>query len=344
MPSASNIPTYLIKPNGQNESINLSQLVASAKQQEKFGHEEVTIFITGLPPQTKSISKATRKLVQAYERRYFDRKEYQQQQQQQNRNQGQSSSEEDYSESWSQSRNVRGNLVVIDLGATLTSFKRFAMLDVEKTGDMIGKVLVRLTNQCDVPQELIHIVAQGIAAHCAGAAGRQYVRLTGHKLRRITALDPSKVFAKDPNTLTGLARGDAHFVDAIHSSANGMGIPARVGDVDFFPNGPAANVPGAENVIKASMRATRYYAESVIPGNERNFPAVPARSLNEYKNNDGYGRRAYMGIDSDFDVKGDYMCETNANAPFGKNAPAQKQNTYHGMHQSWKKSNSQDYE
>ncbi|XP_036347770.1 vitellogenin-1-like [Rhagoletis pomonella] len=57
--------------------------------------------------------------------------------------------------------------------------KRFALLDAEQTGNMIGKALVQLTNEVDVPQEIIHIVAQGIGAQVAGAAVRQYRRLTG---------------------------------------------------------------------------------------------------------------------------------------------------------------------
>lgn len=117
VPSANNIPVYLFKPNGQNISIHLNQLVNKAKQQEKFGDEEVTIFITGLPQQTRSIRKATWKLVQAYQARYNGQQRNQQWQQNQNKHNGkensaQSSSEEDYSDTWWESRNVRGNLVV----------------------------------------------------------------------------------------------------------------------------------------------------------------------------------------------------------------------------------------
>lgn len=223
-------------------------------------------------------------------------------------------------------------LQVIDLGATLTSFKRQAMLDVEKTAKVIAKALVQLTNQCNVPNEIIHVIGQGIGAHVAGAAGREYTRQTGQKLRRITGLDPSRIYARNANTLTGLARGDAEFVDAIHTSAYGLGTPNRVGDVDFYPNGPSVAVPGTDNIVEASMRATRYFAESVVPGMEHNFPAVAACNLNEYRNNDGHGQRAYMGIKTDFDVEGDYILQVNAAAPFGKSSPAQKQINYHGVH------------
>uniref|UniRef100_W8BU37 Vitellogenin-1 n=1 Tax=Ceratitis capitata TaxID=7213 RepID=W8BU37_CERCA len=349
VPSPSNIPVMLMKPNGQSQQTNLNELVEAAKQQPNFGNEEVTIFITGMPQTSSAVSKANKKLVQAYMQRYNGQqqpingnKDYDYGSSQ--GNQGATSSEEDYSESWKNQKSTKGNLVIINLGSTLTNMKRFALLDVEQTGNMIGKTLVQLTNEVDVPQEIIHIVAQGIGAQVAGAAGRQYKRLTGHQLRRITALDPSKIFAKNRNALTGLARGDADFVDAIHTSTCGMGTRQRVGDVDFYVNGPASTAPGTNNVVEASMRATRYFAESLRPGNERNFPAVAANSLNQYENNEGNGKRAYMGIATDFDLEGDYILKVNPKSPFGKSAPAQKQSTYHGLHQSWKSGKNQNQE
>ncbi|XP_037938122.1 vitellogenin-1-like [Teleopsis dalmanni] len=336
-PSANDIPTYIVKANGQKEQITLNQLVQKAKQQDNFGDEEVIVFITGLPQTSQTVSKANRKLVQAFVQRYSG----QQQQQQSDYDKNQrSSSEEDSNESQKNSNKNKGNIVVIDLGSQLTNLKRIAMLDIARTGGMIGKILVQLTNENDVSEETVHIIGQGIAAHVAGEAGRQYSRLTGHKLRRITGLDPSKIYAKQPNTLVGLARGDADFVDAIHTSAYGLGTQTRSGDADFYPNGPNVNVPGAKNIVKASMRATRYFAESVRPGNGRNFPAVPANSLNQYKNNNGYGPRAYMGIKTDFDAQGDYILQVNPKSPFGRSAPAEKQ-TYHAAHQPWSQMKSQ---
>ncbi|NP_001291655.1 vitellogenin-1-like precursor [Bactrocera dorsalis] len=347
VPSPSNVPVILMKPNGQPERTNLNELVQTAKQQPNFGDEEVTIFITGLPQSSPSVAKANKKLIQAYMQRYNGQRQPISNNQDYDYgnnkdNQGATSSEEDYSESWKNPKPTKGNLVVISLGSTLTNMKRLALIDVEQTGNMIGKALVELTNECGVPQEIIHIVGQGVGAQVAGAAGRQYKRLTGHQLRRITALDPAKLFAKDKDMLTGLARGDADFVDAIHTSTCGMGTRQRVGDVDFYVNGPASAAPGATNVIEATMRATRYFAESVRPGNERNFPAVAANSMDQYENNDGAGKRAYMGIATDFDLEGDYILKVNSKSPFGKSAPAQKQSTYHGQHQAWKSGKNQN--
>ncbi|XP_046802539.1 vitellogenin-1-like [Lucilia cuprina] len=336
VPSPSNVPCYVVKPNGKKIATTLDKLASTCKQIPEFGDEEVTIFITGLPATTETVKKANRKLINAYLQRYNLRRQQPQQFEYSGEKMSRTSSEEESNE-WEKQQPSTGDLVIIDLGDQLNSFKRFAMLDVKQTGAMVASALLDITEKCDVPDETIHIVAQGIAAHVAGAAGNEYTRETGRQLRRITALDPSKVLAKNPNSLTGLSRGDAEFVDAIHTNSYGMGTVQRVGDIDFYPNGPSAAVPGAQSIVEASMRATRYFAETVVPGNERNFPAVAANSLKEYKNNEGFGKRAYMGINVDYDLEGDYILEVNSKSPFGKRAAAQKQNNYHGNHSSSRK-------
>ncbi|KAH8250779.1 hypothetical protein KR038_009892 [Drosophila bunnanda] len=346
----SNIQVYVPKPNGQKIVAPLNEMIQRLKQKQNFGDDEVTIIVTGLPQNTETVQKATRKLVQAYMQRYNLQQQRQQAKAGQDyednsdkRNQ-RTSSEEDSSEEAKNAKTQSGDIIVIDLGSTLTTYKRYAMLDIEKTGAKIGKWIVQMVNELDMPFETIHLIGQNVGAHVAGAAAQEFTRLTGHQLRRVTGLDPSKIVAKSQNTLTGLARGDAEFVDAIHTSVYGMGTPIRSGDVDFYPNGPAAGVPGASNVVEAAMRATRYFAESVRPGNERSFPAVPANSLQQYKQNDGFGKRAYMGIDTAHDLEGDYILQVNPKSPFGRNAPAQKQSSYHGVHQAWNNKDNKDYE
>uniref|UniRef100_W8CA12 Vitellogenin-2 n=1 Tax=Ceratitis capitata TaxID=7213 RepID=W8CA12_CERCA len=339
-PSPNQIPAYTYTPTGQRVNFNLNQLVATAQQQPNFGKQEVTVFITGLPQQKlRDAARANQKLVQAYLQAYNGRVQVQGEQGDDS-NQDTSSSEESSNRPNGQQPKPNGNLVVIDLGAVIRNFEDLVLLDINRVGAVIGNSLVQLTAQADVPQEVINIVAQGIAAHVAGAAARQYTRQTGNTLRRITAMDPSKIYARKPNTLVGLTRGNADFVDAIHTSAYGLGTTTRAGDVDFYPNGPSVNMPGTDDIIEASLRATRYLAETVRPGNDRNFPAVAAESLQQYKNNNGNGRRAYMGIAADYDLEGDYILQVNAKSPFGKSAPAQKQNSYHGIHQGAGRPNS----
>lgn len=76
----------------------------------------------------------------------------------------------------------------------------------------------------------------GIGAHIAGMAGRHFTKITGNALPRITGLDPSRPCVSDSDRLNGLQRGDALFVDIIHSNT-AFWDRGPIGDVDFFPNG-----------------------------------------------------------------------------------------------------------
>ncbi|KAL7744381.1 hypothetical protein ACLKA6_001770 [Drosophila palustris] len=343
VPEPNKIKGYIVGERGEKIEFNLNTFVQTVKRQPNFGNDEVTIFIEGLPQSWNHVSKANRKLVQAYEQRY----NLQPYAGQSDSNEQKSSSEEQENQRRKQNQEkddtTTGNLVVITLGDLIEDFEQYATLNVERIGEIIGDRIVQLTNEVNVPQEIIHLIGQGPAAHVAGVAGRQYTRQTGHKLRRITGLDPSKLYAVSDKKLSGLARGDADFVDAIHTSAYGMGTQARLADVDFYPNGPDTGVPGADNVVEASLRATRYFAESVRPGNERNFPAVAASSYKEYKQNNGYGKRAYMGIATSYDIRGDYMLQVNSKSPFGRNTPAHTQSGYHSTHESWKEQEQKNF-
>ncbi|XP_017114349.1 vitellogenin-2 [Drosophila elegans] len=341
-PEPSQIKGYIVGERGQKIEFNLNSLVETVKRQQKFGDDEVTIFIQGLPQSNSQVHKATRKLVNAYQQRYnlqpyptTDSSSEEQHQKSSSEEQQQSHGRKQNGE---QDDTKTGDLIVIQLGDAIENFEQYATLNIERLGEIVGNRLVELTNAVNVPQEIIHLIGSGPAAHVAGVAGRQFTRQTGHKLRRITALDASKIYGKPEQKLTGLARGDADFVDAIHTSAYGMGTGERLANVDFYPNGPSTGVPGADNVVEAAMRATRYFAESVRPGNERNFPAVAASSYQEYKQNKGYGKRAYMGIATDFDLQGDYMLQVNSKSPFGRSTPAQTQSGYHQVHQPWRQS------
>ncbi|XP_017472440.1 PREDICTED: vitellogenin-1-like [Rhagoletis zephyria] len=60
VPSPSNVPVPLMKPNGQPEQTTLNEMVDAAKKQPNFGNEEVTIFITGLPQTSPAVAKQTK--------------------------------------------------------------------------------------------------------------------------------------------------------------------------------------------------------------------------------------------------------------------------------------------
>ncbi|KAL9879545.1 vitellogenin-2-like [Glossina fuscipes fuscipes] len=333
-PNTSDIDALLTTTNNEKISFKLSKIVQTAMKDSDFGKQVVTIFVTGLPKDLNAVKKANSELIRAYMQRYYKlplnlnlNHTY--------KEMGSEEMSSDKSEELIATKKSNGNMIVIDLGSAMRNFKEWITFDIEEMGINLGNLLAELTDKVDVPQELIHVIGQGVAAHVAGVAGRQYSRVTGHRLRRITGLDPSQIFVSNKNLLSGLARGDADFVDVIHSSSYSMGTVTRCGDVDFYPNGPNQVLPGSKNVIEASMLATCYFADTVLPLMEHVFPAVAATSLKEYKNDNGYGKRVFMGLSTDFDLKGDYILEVNMKSNYDPNTSPEKQMDYRKMHKPW---------
>lgn len=81
------------------------------------------------------------------------------------------------------------------------------------------------------------ILGHSLGAHIVGSVGRNYNNITGKLLPHITGLDPANPCFNEGEYLTGLSRGDAEFVDIIHSNPGVLGKRDPLGDADFYPNG-----------------------------------------------------------------------------------------------------------
>lgn len=140
-------------------------------------------------------------------------------------------------------------------------------------------------------------------------------------------LHPTFVEQKDPanpcfnngETLSGLFRGDAAYVDVIHTNPGCLGKKEAVGDSDFFCNGDQPLQPGSFDVSSSHSRAWKYYAESVYPGNEYNFLAKGCTSIKSLDTN-CIGPQVPMGMATPTSVKGNYFLRTNSKSPYGENS------------------------
>ncbi len=82
-------------------------------------------------------------------------------------------------------------------------------------GDHVGAVMAELLDQPDK----IHVIGHSLGAHAAGHLGRRYEAVRGHKVSRITGLDPAKPwFDEELEERRSLNKYDADFVDIIHSN------------------------------------------------------------------------------------------------------------------------------
>lgn len=112
VPSASNIPVWIVKSNGDRVEAKLNNYVEKAMSQNGFGEDEVTIVLTGLPQTTPTIKKALRKLEQAYLQRYNLQEQQKNSQQQEKSKDYESTSSEESADDWKSAKTTSGNLIV----------------------------------------------------------------------------------------------------------------------------------------------------------------------------------------------------------------------------------------
>lgn len=127
------------------------------------------------------------------------------------------------------------NFVVLDSARFVDTLYTWSAFNTEEIGQWLGKALAKLARL--YPLQKIHIIGHSLGSHISGSAGRTFQIETERKLPRITGLDPANPCFNEGESLSGLQRGDAEFVDIIHTNNNVLGKRDPVGDVDFYPNG-----------------------------------------------------------------------------------------------------------
>ncbi|KAJ6643641.1 Vitellogenin-1 [Pseudolycoriella hygida] len=207
------------------------------------------------------------------------------------------------------------NFVAMDTGAYVDSLYTWSAFNTDEIGRLIAEGLVEMLKA--YPKEKIHLIGHSLGAHIVGAIGRYYSDLTSELLPRITGLDPASPCFNEGENLNMLARGDAVFVDVIHSNSGVLGKKDPVGDVDFYPNGVAPLPPGCLTITCAHARAWEFFAETVYPGNGNAFLATKCNSITAYNSNKCPGKRIPMGIDCPNNAKGNFFLRTNRSRPFG---------------------------
>ncbi|XP_053949621.1 vitellogenin-3-like [Anastrepha ludens] len=220
--------------------------------------------------------------------------------------------------------NCRGdvNFVAVDVADFVDTLYSWASLNTDAIGAILAEGLELLT--AVVPRRNIHLIGHSLGAHIVGAAGRYYSYNTGKLVPRITGLDPAKPCFNEGYALSGLMRGDAEFIDVIHSNPGVLGKREPLGDVDFYPGGLDPLPTGCSHVICAHARAWEYYAETVYPNNEWNFMAQRCNSLTGVRQHKCPGAEYPMGYEVPRNLKGNYFLEVNGQQPFGKNGNARQ--------------------
>ncbi|XP_037816441.1 vitellogenin-1-like [Lucilia sericata] len=229
------------------------------------------------------------------------------------------SSDDSYVGKMANAFNCRGdyNFLALNSSDAIQTLYSWSAFNTEEVGNQMAQGLAKLVDK--IPPENIHLIGHSLGAHIVGYTGRYFTKYTGLNISRITGLDPANPCFNEGETLTGLQRGDASFIDVIHTNPGVLGTSNSIGDIDFFVDGLAPIKPGCIKFGCSHTRAYEYFTESVYPDNEMNFMAKQCTSMARLNNGFCSGPAYPMGFAVPYDLKGNFFLSVNSQSPFGQN-------------------------
>ncbi|XP_076322219.1 pancreatic triacylglycerol lipase-like [Tachypleus tridentatus] len=164
------------------------------------------------------------------------------------------------------------NVIIVDWSeANVVPFYQ-AAANARVVGAEIALLVQYLQELKGIKPENVHIIGHSLGSQVAGYAGERL-----EKLGRITALDPPGPYFTNTAKKVRLDRGDADFVDVIHTdSIVGLGTREAVGHIDFYPNG-GDHQPGC-----LIQPISTLFTEGVEQGVRRLFACDHLRSIDYY--------------------------------------------------------------
>ncbi|KAL4708365.1 hypothetical protein ACJJTC_019601 [Scirpophaga incertulas] len=233
------------------------------------------------------------------------------------------------------------NVVCVDWegGATMPNYLR-AAANTRLVGKQLAMLLQGLAEHIDLKFEDVHLIGFSLGAHVAGFSGSEL-----RNISRITGLDPAGPLFEFQDPRARLDRGDARFVDVIHSNGEtlifgGLGAAQPLGHVDFYPNGGRVQ-HGCSNLFVGAVsdlvlpwsapspegrslcnhrRAYKFFTDSVSP--KCHFPAFPCTDYDTFLDGrcfpcDGQRRCGNMGYYADRSLgRGQLYLLTREEEPF----------------------------
>ncbi|XP_076288999.1 phospholipase A1-like [Lasioglossum baleicum] len=158
----------------------------------------------------------------------------------------------------------------------------------------------------------VTIAGHSLGAHVAGLSARY----AEGNVDLVVALDPA--FPNFALSKPGerVARGDADYVQVIHTNAGVLGYERAIGDVDFYPNNGNSQA-GCRSNTCSHLRSFRYFAESI---NSDKFVAVACENYSKFKKGacKSNAKVAMGGVKPDYNVMGTYFLDTNKKYPYAQ--------------------------
>ncbi|XP_031833782.1 pancreatic triacylglycerol lipase-like [Nomia melanderi] len=164
----------------------------------------------------------------------------------------------------------------------------------------------------------VTIVGHSLGGHVAGLSAH-YAKGT---VAYVVALDPALPNFVHAGRGARVSKGDALYVEVIHTNAGVLGYNTSIGDIDFYPNGGTSQVGCVVDVggVCSHPRSFEYFAESI--NSKVKFWGLNCNSYNNFlKGACRSNARAIMGgLKTSFNDKGTYFLKTNSRSPFAQGA------------------------
>ncbi|XP_015585265.1 pancreatic triacylglycerol lipase [Cephus cinctus] len=150
------------------------------------------------------------------------------------------------------------NVIVVDWSKISVNLYTVAMSGVKKVAAQVGQMIDFLATQ-GVDTTTTIVIGHSLGAHVAGIAARQAKSTVDY----VVALDPALPLFAFAEPGDRVAKGDANFVQVIHTNLGRLGFDRAIGDVDFFPNGGGIQPGCGVNWSCSHGRSYKYFAESI---------------------------------------------------------------------------------
>lgn len=217
------------------------------------------------------------------------------------------------------------NVIVVDWSAGAKHLIYNVAADrTKKVATAVAELLDRLLDVDVNRWEQLTVVGHSLGAHISGISGKL---VKNGKIGKIVGLDPAGPIFRTRSSRSRLHKTDANYVEVIHTNSRRLGIEARLGTADFYPNSGKVQ-PNCSSVARCDIvshsRAIDLFVESLT---NNKFVAKQCPEDIDVSKTDQFdscqGRIAYFGgepgnYNSLNSVNGIYYFSTNGRPSYGR--------------------------
>lgn len=132
---------------------------------------------------------------------------------------------------------------------------------LESVGAVVARFIDFIIDLYPTHLDNTELVGHSFGAHVAGFVAKKLQN--SRRVKSLIGLDPAGKLFYVNDTTSRLDRGDAEYVEIIHTDTRGIGFPEPIGHVDHYPN-YGHDQPGCDGNSCNHRRAIEYFALSIL--------------------------------------------------------------------------------